>query len=128
MSNKRSSYAILKEKIAKLEKECDEHREKNSALKFKVEHDLPTWKETASIINKERDEYKAKYLKADAERQDAIDRYNRERTDYADMCRAHNILSERDRSQHERICWLLKHASWFTLWKYKRLFEEGGKP
>lgn len=131
----------LKEKIAKLERERDDLKAEIARCQQEKETLVQTAQNNYLRLEKERDElqndldlaleqkkaacdeYKAKYLKADAERQDAIDRYNRKQTDFADLSKAYNILSEESQNLHERIYWLLNHASWFTLWKYKRQFE-----
>lgn len=65
-------------------------------------------------------DYKAMYLKADAERQDAIDRYNRTLQNYNDVMKSFKIQCLKNE-------FLYDHCPFWVKWLYKRQFKEGGK-
>ena len=83
-------------------------------------------KEKYAKLEKERDEWKAKYVQADAAKQDAVDRYNRKQTDYATVTQAHsNALGKID-EQDLKLAFLLDHCPFWVRWMYRKHFEKGG--
>ena len=94
----KSGYDLLKEKFAKAEA-------KNAELQKEKEILVQTAQDNYCRVEKERDEWKAR---------------NNE------LCNVYDSLSKEYNNQQKRIRWLLDHASWFTLRKYRKQFEKGG--
>lgn len=67
-------------------------------------------KEKYAKLEKERDEWKAKYVKSLSDKEAACRNYAKEAV-------------EKDK----RIAFLLKHCPFWVRWMYRRQFEKGGK-
>ena len=77
-------------------------------------------KEKYAALEKERDEWKAKWQQADAAKQDAVDKYNRLLTNYDDVIRALKIANQ-------KLAFLLDHCQFWVRWLYRKQFEKGGE-
>lgn len=108
----KGGYELLKEKYAALEKERDKLKEE---LSMQIAPDFETFKR----VEKERDEWKAKWQRSDAAKQDAVDNYNRLRVTYGDVYRELNFM-------HQKLSFLLKHCPFWVRWMYRKQFEKGG--
>ena len=99
----KGGYELLKEKYAKLEKERDKLKEQ---LSMQIAPDFETFKR----VEKERDEWKAKYVKSLSDKEAACRNYAKEAVE-----------------QDKRIAFLLKHCPFWVRWMYRKQFEKGGK-
>lgn len=116
MSEKKhkSGYELLKEKYAALEA-------KNAELQKEKEILVQTAQDNYCRVEKERDEWKAKYDKECNSNQELTHLYNHDTTVWKNV--AKEIRHEKDK----RIDFLLKHCPFWVRWKYRKQFEKGGK-
>lgn len=122
----KSGFALLKEKLVKAEA-------KNAELQKEKEILVQTAQDNYCRVEKERDEWKAKYKQKFREcielqnnkvnSHDDLMNVMRERDKWREECQK---CIDRDKSLKSRIAFLLKHCPFWVRWKYRKQFEKGG--
>jgi hypothetical protein len=119
MSEKRhkSGYDILKERVADLENDVAFYRsqymevsKERDKLKEKLSMQIAPDFETFKRVERERDEWKAKYVKSLSDKEAACLNYAKEAVE-----------------QDKRIAFLLDHCPFWVRWMYRNQFEKGEK-